>query len=112
MSFAPDGPESYLALGYYQVHVLNDASRGVEQYAKGQRLAPSNTDLLSARGYAEATLGRWQAAVEQLRLAEHLDPRSDRYALALTLIYLRVSTARPARSRIEDLPSNRLTRSD
>ena len=46
------------------------------KYAKGLRVAPGNVDLLSATAQAEEALGRWEAAVEHLRQAKRLDPRS------------------------------------
>ena len=53
-----------------------DLTRALEQYEKGRRLAPGDADLLRATALAEQGLGRWDAAVEHLRQAERLDPRS------------------------------------
>jgi serine/threonine protein kinase/tetratricopeptide (TPR) repeat protein len=76
VALAPDRPEVYRALGTYQRLVVGDNGRALEEYAKGQRVAPANADLLRGIGLAEMPLGRWEDAVEHLRQAERLDPRS------------------------------------
>ena len=78
LALAPGRPEGFLALGYYQAAVAKDLRRALELYAEGRRLAPNNADLISATARAERSLGRWEAALEHLRQAERLDPRSVR----------------------------------
>jgi TolB-like protein/Flp pilus assembly protein TadD len=75
-ALAPGRTEGYRALGTYQRLVVGDNARALEEYARGQRVAPANVDLLTGTALAEMTLGRWEAAVEHLRQAERLDPRS------------------------------------
>ena len=91
VTLAPNHPEGHMALGNYQNAILKDPTRAVEVYARGQRLAPGNVDLLVATGVSERGLGRWEASVEHFRQAERLDPRSvltqDR--LGETLVLLR-----------------------
>lgn len=72
---APSRSEGYMALGGYEQLVVGDFNRALEQYAKGQRIAPGNTDLLRGIALSEESLGRWDAAVEHFRQAERLDPR-------------------------------------
>jgi serine/threonine protein kinase/tetratricopeptide (TPR) repeat protein len=76
VALAPDRPEGYLALGTYERLVQNDAERALEQFAKGQRFAPGNADLLRGTAQAEQVLGRLESAVEHFRKAGRLDPRS------------------------------------
>ncbi len=76
VALAPNRPEGYLALGNYQRTIPLDFHRALEQFAKGQRVAPGNADLLSETARVEEALGHWDAAVEHLRQAERLDPRS------------------------------------
>jgi TolB-like protein/Flp pilus assembly protein TadD len=78
VALAPGRSEGYLALGTYQLNVVLDFKRALEEYAKGQRVAPANADLFRGTGAAERSLGRWDAAVEHFRQAERLDPRSAR----------------------------------
>jgi eukaryotic-like serine/threonine-protein kinase len=110
VTLAPDAPEGYHALGNYRRLVLKDYGGALEQYTKGQRLAPGNADLLTATALAEESLGRWAAAVDHLRQAEHLDPRSipQRLRLGQALLYLRrYPEARQALDRGLDLaPAN------
>jgi TolB-like protein/Flp pilus assembly protein TadD len=76
VTLAPNRPEGYLALGRYEIDVVEDVNRALEQYTKAQRLAPNSAEILSAVAVTEESLGRWEAAVEHLRQAERLDPRS------------------------------------
>jgi TolB-like protein/Tfp pilus assembly protein PilF len=91
LELAPDRPEAYHALGDYQLRVALDSNRAIEQYARGLRLAPDNAELLTETATAELPLGRWDAAVEHLRRAERLDPRSvwPRKGLGTALLWLR-----------------------
>ena len=76
IALAPKRPEGYLAFGHYERLVSKDFKSALEQYAKGQRVAPGNADLLYGTARAEEGLGRWDAAVERLRQAASFDPRS------------------------------------
>jgi tetratricopeptide (TPR) repeat protein len=76
IALAPNRPEGYLAFGHYERLVSKDFNRALEQYAKGQRVAPGNADLLYGTARAEEGLGRWDSAVERLRKAASFDPRS------------------------------------
>jgi tetratricopeptide (TPR) repeat protein len=76
VALAPTRPEAYLALGSYERLVSLNYNRALEQYARGLRVAPGDASLLGGTALAEQALGRWDAAVEQFRQAERLDPRS------------------------------------
>ena len=76
IALAPNRPEGYLAFGHYERLITKDFDRALEQYAKGQRVAPGNADLLYGTARAQEGLGRWDAAVERLRKAASFDPRS------------------------------------
>ena len=76
LALAPTLPESHLALGSYDITVLNDYRRALQEYSAGQRLAPKNAELLAAIAYTEQGLGRWPEAVQHFREALRLDPRS------------------------------------
>ena len=76
IALAPNRPEGYLAFGRYERLVSEDFHRALEQYAKGQRVAPGSADPLYGTARAEEGLGRWDAAVEHLRQAASFDPRS------------------------------------
>jgi serine/threonine protein kinase/tetratricopeptide (TPR) repeat protein len=76
LALAPDRPEGHLALGAYERAVVGDSNRALEEFAKGQRVAPANAELVRGTAVAEQALGRWEAAVEHFSQAEQLDPRS------------------------------------
>ncbi|MFY9550507.1 MAG: protein kinase [Thermoanaerobaculia bacterium] len=91
VALAPDRPEGYLAFGSYQRLVVHDFNRALEEFTRGQRIAPTNSELLSETARVEEALGHWDAAVEHLRQAERLDPRSVNTASVLgrSLVNLR-----------------------
>lgn len=93
VALAPDSREGYIALGAYQDRVLNDPIRAQEQYDRAFRLGPIDADHLALRAMMESRLGHWEAAVELLRQAERLDPRSvgPKTALGEALSYMRRS---------------------
>ena len=76
IALAGGHPEGYLAFGHYERLVSKNFNRALEEYAKGQRVAPGNADLLYGTARAQEGLGRWDAAVEHLRKAASVDPRS------------------------------------
>jgi len=73
---APGRPEGYWALGTYQRLIARDRNRAMEQFAKGQRLAPTDVNLLAAVAIVDESLGLWDAALEHFGEAQRLDPRS------------------------------------
>jgi non-specific serine/threonine protein kinase len=76
VALAPNRPEGYLALGNTRLMIDSDFLGALEPYARGQRLAPTNAELLTWTARAEEALGRWGAALELFQRAERLDPRS------------------------------------
>jgi TolB-like protein/Flp pilus assembly protein TadD len=99
VALAPDRPEGYLASGRYQWLVVKDFNRALEEYTKGLRVAPASVDLVTGMTSAEQALGHWEAAMEHLRQAKSMDPRSVflNARLGLVLLYLhRYAEAREA----------------
>jgi serine/threonine-protein kinase len=91
LALNPDAVEGRLALGTYYDYIAGDYRKALEQFALGQRVAPNNADLLSGAALSEQSLGRWEDALEHLRRAEALDPRSlvTKLRLSRTLLWLR-----------------------
>ena len=110
LALAPERPEGRLALGDYYNNVLFDYPQALEQYTLGQRAAPNNAELLTSAALAEQSVGRWEAALEHLRRAQTIDPRSPSTArrLAVTFLWLRrYADAGPAWDRALGLaPTN------
>jgi len=76
LALAPNGPAAHHALGAYYGLVVADRVMALEQFAEGYHLAPGSADLLTSLARVEWVLGRWETAVDHLRQAERLDPRS------------------------------------
>ena len=91
LALNPDAAEGRLALGTYYDYIAGDYRKALEQFALGQQAAPNNADLLSGAALSEQSLGRWENALEHLRRAEALDPRSlvTKLRLSRTLLWLR-----------------------
>jgi TolB-like protein/tetratricopeptide (TPR) repeat protein len=91
VAVSPDRTEGYLALGDFERLIRGQQGQALVQYARGQRLEPDNADLLTAVAVSEQSLGRWDVAVEHLRKAQRLDPRSvgAHVALASALLWVR-----------------------
>jgi TolB-like protein/Tfp pilus assembly protein PilF len=91
LALAPDRVEGHVALGDYYRRNDRDNARALEAYARGQRLAPANSDLLRGTGLSEQALGRWDASLAHLQQAQTLDPRSNVIAgvLATTYVWMR-----------------------
>src|SRR5262249_2316282 len=101
VALAPGRPEGYVALGDYHQVVAVQPSVALQQYAKGQRLAPGNADVLSSTARAEEALGGWNAALDHLKQAERLDPRSVRTIRFLTEVLLRLRRYPEARAECD-----------
>ena len=91
LALAPSRPEGRLALAEYYRQVEKDNERTLEQATLGQQTTPGNADLIVVGSLAEQNLGRWPEALEHLRQARRLDPRSAQTArrLGTCLFFLR-----------------------
>jgi adenylate cyclase len=56
--------------------VREDYQAALQQYEKGRSLGTANNDLLVGIALAESGLGEWDPALEKLKQAARLDPRS------------------------------------
>jgi serine/threonine-protein kinase len=91
LELAPSRPEGRLALAEYYRQVERNNERMLEQATLGQRTTPGNADFIVMAALAEQNLGRWSQALEHLRQARRLDPRSPQTArrLGTCLFFLR-----------------------
>ncbi len=88
LALAPDAAEPRLALGTYYDFIVGDYGKALEQFALGRRADPNNSELFSGAALSEQSLGRWENALEFLKRAEVLDPRSPQVADRLGRSYL------------------------
>jgi Flp pilus assembly protein TadD len=94
VALAPNRPEGYHALGRYLDFVKADFAHAQEQYGRALELDPANVAVIASQASTQESLGRWDAAVEHLKQAERLDPRSliTLRRLATALLYTRHTT--------------------
>jgi TolB-like protein len=88
---APGSAESRLAMGDYYNNVLIDPTRARAEYDEGLRIAPNFVELQVASAETERALGNWTVAVDRIKQAVRLDPRSGRASASLAshLLWLR-----------------------
>ena len=91
LELAPALSDARLALSIYYQYVTKDNVRGLEQCSQGLATYPDNADLLWCAASSEMSLGRWAQALEHLKQARSLEPRSVRTAsrFASTLLWMR-----------------------
>lgn len=88
LALAPNRPESLLADGYYHRYVTKDYVKTRESFEKAFRLAPAGAEVLVALADLDIQNGRREDAVTRLKLAQRLDPRSERTAHRLVMSLL------------------------
>jgi len=93
--------EAQLALGDYRLNIRGDGPGALTAYQAGLQVAPHDADLLTGAALAEQTLGRWDAALEHLRVARELDPRSVATARRHVATLIRLRRLPEARSAAE-----------
>ncbi len=76
ITLAPKDPQSFRGMSNYKRLVLGDLRGAQEVILKARDLAPENPDIIRSLGVIEISLDHMDAALEQLRKAERLDPRS------------------------------------
>jgi TolB-like protein/Flp pilus assembly protein TadD len=94
VALAPNRPDGYHAMGRYLDFVKGDFAHAQEQYGKALELDPTNVPVLTSQASTQESLGRWDTAVEQMKQAERLDPRSliTLRRLGTALLYTRHSS--------------------
>jgi serine/threonine protein kinase/tetratricopeptide (TPR) repeat protein len=100
-TLAPGRPESQFAWGAYLFLVRDDFAGALEAYETGLQVTPTNVELLTQAGTAEYFLGRWEAAVEHLKQAQALDPRSILPSSRLTTLLNSLRRWREARQEAD-----------
>jgi serine/threonine-protein kinase len=78
VALAPTDARALAALGVYFDEVEGDFSRALEVFARADRLAPNDVEVLYFQADAEAAAGRQASAVDHALRAVRLDPRSGR----------------------------------
>jgi eukaryotic-like serine/threonine-protein kinase len=73
---APNHPDTYSARVYAEAYVEARPDRALAIAEEGLRVAPNNTEMLTAAALLEQTRGQFEAAATRLERAFTIDPRS------------------------------------
>ncbi len=82
-----DAGEVHIALGYYYYWCMLDYEQSMKHFMVALEKQPKNTDILEGIGYVKRRQGKLDEAVEDLKLANELDPRSNMIAFNLGETY-------------------------
>jgi len=87
----PDLPEAQLALGHYYYNCHLDYDRALEQFHIARKSQPNNSELLAYIGAVQRRQGKFEQALDNIKRASELDPRSTHTTsnLAQTFMLLR-----------------------
>jgi TolB-like protein/Tfp pilus assembly protein PilF len=77
----PNSPETLLALGYYQYHVLRDYGSAKTTFERVSKMLPSSSEVLKALAYIARRGGNWDESIAYFEQALALDPFNMRLLL-------------------------------
>jgi len=72
----PNSPETLLAVGYYQYHVLGDYGPAKTTFGRVSKMLPGSSEILEALGLIARREGNWDESIGCLEQALALDPRN------------------------------------
>jgi TolB-like protein/serine/threonine protein kinase/Tfp pilus assembly protein PilF len=72
----PNSPETLLALGYYQYHVLRDYGPAKTTFERVSKMLPASSEVLLALGAIARREGLWDQSIAYFEQALALDPRN------------------------------------
>jgi TolB-like protein/class 3 adenylate cyclase len=72
----PNSPETLLALGYYQYHVLRDYGPAKTTFERVSKMLPGSSEVPTALGRVARNEGHWNQSVAYNEQALALDPRN------------------------------------
>jgi TolB-like protein/Tfp pilus assembly protein PilF len=75
MALAPEGGESWIALGAYRYRVQRDFENALVAYQEALKRLPNNSFVYQYLGIVQRRLGKWQEAEVNYKKALELDPR-------------------------------------
>jgi serine/threonine protein kinase/Tfp pilus assembly protein PilF len=72
----PNFPETLLALGYYQYHVLRDYGSAKTTFERVSKMLPGSSEVPMALGFIARREGQWDRSIAYFEQALALDPRN------------------------------------
>jgi TolB-like protein/Tfp pilus assembly protein PilF len=83
----PNSPETLLALGYYQYHVLLDYEAAKTAFKRVSGMLPGSSEVLMALGLVARRQGNWDQSIAYFEQALALDPRNVELLIHLANTY-------------------------
>ncbi len=83
----PNSPETLLALGYYQYHVLRDYGLAKTTFGRVSKMLPSNSEVPMALGRVARREADWDESIAYFEKALALDPRNVQALVDSALTY-------------------------
>ena len=83
----PNSPETLLALGYYQYHVLRDYGLAKTTFNRVSKMLPSNSEVPMALGRVARREADWDESIAYFEKALALDPRNVQALVDSALTY-------------------------
>jgi TolB-like protein/Flp pilus assembly protein TadD len=75
-NLAPNSPETLLALGYYQYHVLRDYGAAKTTFDRVRKMLPGSSEVANALGTVARRAGHWDQSIAHFEGALTRDPRN------------------------------------
>jgi len=72
----PNSPQTFLALGYYQYHVLRDYGLAKTTFDRLSKTLPGSSEVLTALGRVARREGHWNESISYFEQALTVDPRN------------------------------------
>jgi non-specific serine/threonine protein kinase len=102
LEFQPELPEAHLAFAYYYYWGYRDYERALEELALAESGLPNNSLVLAARAFIWRRQGKFERAVNRLKVAFELSPQDGRLPRGIGETY-RIMRRRAEADRYYDL---------
>ena len=87
LNLKPDEPLVRVANGYYYFWGFRDYARGLDEFSFAQRKEPGNALYNASIAYIQRRLGKFEDALQNLKIAFQYDPRSNTIAKEVGYTY-------------------------
>jgi non-specific serine/threonine protein kinase len=87
LNLKPDEPLVRAANGYYYYHGFRDYARALDEFSFAQRKEPGNALYNASIGAIQRRLGKFEDALQNLKIAFQYDPRSNMLAVEVGNTY-------------------------
>ena len=88
LNLKPNDPLVRWANGYYYYHGFRDYARALDEFSFAQRKEPGNAEYNASIAYIQRRLGKFEDALQNLKIAFKYDPRSNVIAHEVGYTYL------------------------